>query len=204
MLPLAAKEVFRLRSVGEAFDGAVGHLELTPDGTRGCGRLPATRGPWRAGLERGWRTARSAMESPPSPRAALVHRPSPRRRGPGREGTGGGGRQPAQRPPRGCATDASGRRPASPGVPRLWRPPRRTVRDPGRRSRCRVASRAMRPGWTPPGQAADPPADGTRRRRAPCRRPVLCVWRTHRHQPPAGLGHPARAKLPTAATPHCG
>lgn len=33
MLPLAAKEVFRLRSVGEAFDGAVGHLELTPDGT---------------------------------------------------------------------------------------------------------------------------------------------------------------------------
>ncbi|GAA5064837.1 hypothetical protein GCM10023336_45370 [Streptomyces similanensis] len=33
MLPLASEEAFRLRSVGEAFDGAVGHLELTPDGT---------------------------------------------------------------------------------------------------------------------------------------------------------------------------
>ncbi|GLX48774.1 hypothetical protein Shyhy01_17240 [Streptomyces hygroscopicus subsp. hygroscopicus] len=33
MLPLATKEVFRLHSVGEALDGAVGHLELTPDGT---------------------------------------------------------------------------------------------------------------------------------------------------------------------------
>ncbi len=32
MLPLATKEVFRLRSVGKALDGAVGHLELTPDG----------------------------------------------------------------------------------------------------------------------------------------------------------------------------
>ncbi|GAA2652425.1 hypothetical protein GCM10010425_77570 [Streptomyces spororaveus] len=33
MLPLAAKEVFRLRNVGAALDGAVGHVELTPDGT---------------------------------------------------------------------------------------------------------------------------------------------------------------------------
>ncbi|GHA76742.1 hypothetical protein GCM10010345_93330 [Streptomyces canarius] len=33
MLPLAAEEVFRLRSVGEALDGAVGHVQLAPDGT---------------------------------------------------------------------------------------------------------------------------------------------------------------------------
>jgi hypothetical protein len=33
VLPLAAKEVFRLRSLGEALNGPVGHLELTSDGT---------------------------------------------------------------------------------------------------------------------------------------------------------------------------
>jgi hypothetical protein len=31
--PLTTKEVFRLRSVGEALDGAVGHVQLAPDGT---------------------------------------------------------------------------------------------------------------------------------------------------------------------------
>jgi hypothetical protein len=33
VLPLTAKEIFRLRSVGEALDGAVTHVQPAPDGT---------------------------------------------------------------------------------------------------------------------------------------------------------------------------
>jgi hypothetical protein len=122
---------------------------------------PASSSAWTVACRARTRLAvRSAMESPPSPRAAPVRRPPPRDRGPGREATGGGGRQPARRPGRGRATHAGGRRPAPPVVPRLWRPLRRTAHGPGRRPRSRVASPDMRPGWTPPGQAPQPPADG--------------------------------------------
>ncbi len=113
----------------------------------------SSRGPWHAGLGRGWRTARSTKANPPSPRPAPARRPSPRDRGAEPEGTGGVGPPHAQPVPRSCAISANGPRPASPGVPRLWRLPRRTARGPGRRPRSLAAGRARRPGLMPLDQA---------------------------------------------------
>lgn len=96
-------------------------------------------------------------------------------------------------PRRGCATDAGGRRPAWPVAPRLWRLPRRTARS---RQKISIpghfASHAARLDASRSGSRST--ADGSRRRRAPRRRrPVLLVWRTRRHRPPAGPGPRVRA-----------
>lgn len=203
VLPLASEEVFWLRSVGEAVDGAVGHLELTPDGTAAVAGFQqrVDRGvpgsdavgeplapPWRVRLLLGWRRfiglplgigdqdAKALAVAGDSPLSGLP--------------------------------EVVPQMPAVGDLRRLGCPCCGAFREercaPGRRSRCRVAPPAMRPGWTPSGQAADPPADESRRRRAPCRRPALCVWRTHQHQPPAGPGHLVRAMHRAAATPRCG
>ncbi|MDH6436308.1 hypothetical protein M2158_004848 [Streptomyces sp. SAI-144] len=94
---------------------------------RGAGM--AAPGRWRAWPGYGWRTGRSAMDSPPSPQAGPI-------------------------PRQGCSTDASCQRPGQPGAPRPWRLQRRTARGPGRRPRPQPASPTMQPCLTPPGQAA--------------------------------------------------
>lgn len=202
MLPLTTKEVFRLRSVGEALHGAVGHVQLAPDGTaavagfqqrvdRGVSGSEAVGGPLApprrvrllVGRRRfvglplaiGDQDAKALAVTGDSPLSGL----------------------PEVVPQMPAVGDL--RRLGSPGGGAF----REERRGPGRRSRSRGASPAMRPGWTPPGQAADPPADGSRRRRAPCRRPVPCALRTHRHRPPAGPGLRVQAMRRAAATPRC-
>lgn len=73
---------------------------------------------------------------------------------------------------------------------------RQTTSTPGRFGNHAAMLDASRSG-------SGPPADGFRHRPAPFRRPVLYVWRTHRHQPPAGTGLPVRTTRRAAATPRC-
>lgn len=81
-----------------------------------------------------------------------------------------GGLRHNARPPRsGCATRATCPPHAPPGAPRLWRPRRRTVPDRGVPPPPWTASRVKRPGWRPPGRAANPPDVGSRHRPGPPR-----------------------------------
>lgn len=78
------------------------------------------------------------------------------------------------------------------------------VRDRGRPPRPQAASRAKRPGWTPPGRAGGPLDAYFRRRPGQSRSDALCGSRTHRRRPPAGLELRGQATLRPAAVPCCG